>query len=83
MEGLIVISLVAGVLIWGPIGYSMASKKRRGTEGYWMGALLGVIGLCLIGTLEDYSPRCPECLGRIEDNARRCCNCGHALTSGV
>jgi MFS family permease len=51
MEGIIIISVVAG-FITGYIGMYVAKEKNRsGSEGFWFGFLLSLIGVIIVALL--------------------------------
>ena len=74
--------LLFWILIGAGIGYAIGKSKGRPMAGAVWGALLGVIGWIVILIGPDYGRKCPECRGRIPDDARRCLHCGYQIVSG-
>jgi hypothetical protein len=66
-------------LLAGPIvGVIIGSRRNCMLFGFLVGLLLGPLGWVL-ALLSDNRQKCPDCLGRLPDGARRCQHCGVLL----
>jgi hypothetical protein len=52
LAGLLVFYLLIGVAIGGGIGYAIGNGKGRGAAGFWLGAILGVLGWIIVAVME-------------------------------
>ncbi len=50
--GILLIWAIIGIAVGGGIGYSIGNAKGRGTEGFWLGALLGCLGWIIAALLQ-------------------------------
>ena len=71
------------ILIMAFIGLLIGKNKERGCEGFFFGLLLGPLGWIITLLLSDDRPRCPECLGVVNDYAKKCKNCGADLNLDI
>ena|ERR1051325_5771616 len=53
-------------LLCGIYGSEIGKQKQAGTEGFWIGILLGPVGVIAAGFF-DRRPRCPECGGALNN----------------
>lgn len=67
------------ILIMALVGLLIGKSKERGCAGFFLGLLFGPLGLVITALLSDDRPRCPECLGVVNDYAKKCQNCGTEL----
>ena len=67
------------VLFFGALGGVVGQSKGRTSLGFWLGFLLGPIGVIAALFLNDHSHVCPECGGFLAEGARRCMHCGQKL----
>ena len=77
MEAL-VLGWIAGAAICGALGYVVGNAKAAGAAGFWLGFLLGPLGI-IVAFAIDQRPKCPKCLGRVEPPAKVCQHCGETL----
>lgn len=49
---LILVWILIGFAVGGTIGYAIGNPKGRGTEGFWLGALLGFVGWIIVALLQ-------------------------------
>lgn len=66
-------------LVGGLVGLAIGRAKGRPDAGFIWGALLGVLGWIVVAAGPNLLPKCPECKGTIEPDARRCKHCGSIL----
>ncbi len=73
----IVIPLLFGAVLWGPIAGSMYQRRQRTYwHGYAWGFFFGVFALIVIKLLvKDHSPKCPYCKLTVQVGAMRCQHC--------
>lgn len=71
--------IMLGIIAMAFIGLIIGKSKERGCAGFFLGLLLGPIGWIIVACLSDDRPRCPECLGIVNDYAKKCQNCGTEL----
>ncbi len=77
MDAIIVMWFFWWFLIAGAIGHAIGKRRRRGTfASIMLGVLLGPVGWVALALGPDYRPRCPECKGVIDIDAKRCRHCG-------
>ena len=74
---LIFLAAVIGAFVCGIVGYAIADQKNAGMPGFWLGLLLGPIGIVIAAVALDNRPQCPACRSRIERGASVCpaCRC--------
>ena len=72
----IVVSLTCGVL-----GAVMGAQKNAQLIGWFLGFLLGPLGVIAILAIDRRS-QCPKCKGRYDDGAQVCPHCGSDLLMG-
>lgn len=70
---------VSGMLFSGAIGALIGARRRRALLGFLLGCLFGPLGWVFALFASDRGRKCPECLGAVNDGARRCCHCGAEL----
>ena len=70
---------ITGLVFWfgcGVVTSRIASEKGRfATLWFWIGFLLGPIGVIAAVVLQVKRP-CPQCQGIIDPQARKCQHCG-------
>ena len=67
--------VLVGVSIGAAVGYIIGERKGKPTYGAIIGAILGVLGWLLVAVASDDRPRCSECKGVIDEDAK-CKHCG-------
>jgi hypothetical protein len=76
--------ILAGVwLVVMLIGYVIGRARGRGGFGAFMGLLLGPLGWLIVLLLPRQGTKCPECLGIVPAQARRCQHCGSEIPAGL
>ena len=75
--------ILAIALFWSLGGLLIGASRGRRGFGFVMGLLLGLVGWIIVGLMRREGPRCPECLGVVQDQARRCKHCGSELPAGL
>lgn len=81
MDIVYLIGSIAGGLILAYIGALIGSMKGHTTIGFFLGLLLGPIGLIIIAMHQDDRFKCPACGGSIVPGKPRCKNCGAQLAA--
>ena len=71
------------ILIMALVGLLIGKSKERGCAGFFLGLLLGPLGWIITALLADDRPRCPECLGVVNEYANKCQNCGADLNLDI
>jgi len=74
------VTLIVSLILSALIGVWIGNLRGRSGDGALYSLILGPIGWLIILIGPDYRPKCPECLGVIEEGARRCKNCGVDMT---
>lgn len=69
MEWFILFWIVCGI-----VGGTIASQKEAELKGFWLGLLLGPIGIAL-SLVADSRPCCPTCGARINSRPEQCPQC--------
>ncbi len=80
MDTALWIYVLLWVVIGGLVGHAIGRMKGRPEAGGLWGALFAVIGWLVIAAGPNHRPKCPECGGIIEQDVRRCKNCGSELS---
>ena len=70
VSGLVVVTAVVAA-VSGAIGSSVGSRKNAGVEGFWLGFLLGPLGILIVAIAIDNRPQCHLCHGRLDGNRDR------------
>jgi len=83
MDIVYLIGSIAGGLILAYIGALIGSMKGHTTLGFFLGLLLGPIGLIIIAMHQDDRFKCPACGGSIVPGKPRCKNCGVEISQCV
>jgi len=81
MEALVVMSLLWGLLFWGPICACIGSRKGSGWTGFFLGVILGIFGLLIIIPMRGDRIDCPYCAQTIRNKAIVCPYC-HKMMVG-
>ena len=83
MQFLIYVLLI-DLLIFAPVGAWLATQKgRTAVEGAALGAVLGVLGIIVIGlapAAHGQTRKCPQCAEQVLAEAKICRYCGSPLT---
>jgi uncharacterized membrane protein YeaQ/YmgE (transglycosylase-associated protein family) len=58
--------IIIGLVLCAYYACSIAEQKQAANRGFWMGLLLGPVGVIAAGFLEG-RPQCPRCGGRVND----------------
>ena len=70
---------VISALIFGGIGFAVGKSRGRGPLGFLLGTFFGPLGWIVVLLLAPEGRKCPECLGIVPGQARRCQHCGSNL----
>ncbi len=73
------IYLLFWLIIFGGIGALIGRNKKRELAGFLWGMFLGPLGWLLVAVGPDYSRKCPDCKGKVPDDAKKCKHCGATL----
>ena len=79
MDIVYLIGVIVGVLLISYIGALIGSTKGHTMLGFFLGLVLGPIGLIIIAMTQDDRFKCPTCGGSIVPGKMRCKNCGAQL----
>jgi len=71
--------IIGGLIFSALIGILIGNLRGRPGDGALWSLILGPLGWLIVLVGPDYRPKCPECRGVIEEDARRCKNCGTDL----
>jgi hypothetical protein len=74
-ETSLVVSIVVYCTFFGFIGYFIGANREAGAAGALMGVLLGPIGILIAAISADGRKKCPQCLERVNTNAKICASC--------
>lgn len=67
-------------IVCGVAGAIIASRHNSGVAGFFLGILLGPIGVIAAFAL-DGRRKCPQCASRMNDGAKVCPQCRSALSA--
>lgn len=64
---------------FGLFGRMIGRNKSADRLGFWLGALLGPVGLILAAVAIDGRKKCPVCRERVNESAEKCGHCREPL----
>jgi hypothetical protein len=72
-------TVLGWIIIMPLIGAAIGQTRKSAGMGAVLGLLFGPLGWILVLVAVDGRPKCPDCKGRLPDNARKCMHCGTTL----
>ena len=74
------VELIIGALLLGIASAVVGSKKNAASQGFFLGFLLGPIGLIITIFIKGNRRPCPRCLEFIDPAATKCSKCGSDIS---
>ena len=75
MTDFTLILLFVDALVCGIIGCAVGALKNAATGGFWLGFLLGPIGILIVAIAIDNREKCHRCHGRLDGKPNVCPHC--------
>lgn len=79
MEYIMAFGLFWGLVLFGPIGAAIGSRKGRGWTGFLLGLVLGIFGVIIVALMRGDKRDCPHCGGEVRNWACTCPHCRRGL----